>query len=157
MDALVSQLASITKSNFSSDKTRVALLFAAQKLVQRLELPFERTARMVIREPVTMAAFKTALEMKMFSAIGSESKTCKEIADTIEADPLLVKRIARLLAASSVIDEVDIDTYANTDFSQSMIDPDGLCNGFKYFFDMGLTSDDQIAVISECDRLQEPR
>jgi hypothetical protein len=93
---------------------------------------------MVIREPITTTVFKTALEMQMFSAIGSQRRTCKEISDAIGADPLLVKRIARLLAASSIIDEVDIDTYANTDFSQSMIEPDGLCNGFQYFYDIGL-------------------
>lgn len=130
MDSLASQLSSITKSSFPDEKTRVTVLFAAQKLVQRIELPFERTARMVIREPITTTVFKIALEMVLFSAIGSERRTCKKISDTIGADRFLVNQIARLLAASSIIDEVDIDTYANTDFSQSMIDPNGLCNGF---------------------------
>ena len=138
MDSLVSQLASITKSTFPNDKARIAMLVAAQKLVQQLELPFEKTVRMAMRDPHLMIGVKTALDMKLFSMIGSERKTCQEIARSTNADPQLVKRIARLLAASSVLEEVDVDTYANTDFSKAMIDPSGLCNAIQYFYNLGL-------------------
>lgn len=138
MESLVSQLASISKSSFPNDKARITVLVAAQKVVRRLELPFEKAARMTMLEPHLMTGFKIALEMKLFTAIGDERKTCQEIAVTTGADQLLVKRIARLMAVAQILDEVDVDTYTNTDFSKSMTDPTGLCNAFQYHYDLGI-------------------
>ena len=138
MGSLLPQLASITKESFSNENVRQAMLMAAYKVVQKLELPFERAMRMSLREPVTMSTLKIALDMDMFSIIGSEQKTCSELAQDIGADPLLIKRVNRLLAASELLREVEVDTYANTDFSKSLIDPNGLRNAFQYFYDVGL-------------------
>jgi hypothetical protein len=138
MGSLLPHLASITKESFSNENARRAMLMAAYKVVQKLELPFETTVRMSLREPITMSTLKIALDMDVFAIIGSKQKTSSELAQAIGADPLLITRINRVLAASELLREVDIDTYANTDFSKSMIDPNGLRNAFQYFYDLGL-------------------
>ena len=77
MDSLVSQLSSITISSLADDQARRTLLLAAQKLVQKLERPFETTVRMALHEPITMIAVKIGLDMGILSDLSDEKKTYK--------------------------------------------------------------------------------
>ena len=93
---------------------------------------------MALHEPITMIAVKIGLDMGIFSDLGDEKKSCKQLAESFGGDALLVGRILRLLAAQDILQEVDTDAYVNTEFSRSLMDPDGIRNGFRYFYDLGL-------------------
>ena len=102
MELIVTQLSSITRSSVTDDSLRRTLLSAAQKLVNELELPQERTFRMVWRDPNTIIAIKVCLDLSVFPHLDDGQKSSAELAQGTGADSLLLSRLLRLLATQNI-------------------------------------------------------
>ncbi|KAJ5106492.1 hypothetical protein N7456_003167 [Penicillium angulare] len=108
-----------------ADSERRQLLQACDKLKAKLETPFETTARLVFSGHQAIAV-RLGVDFKLYDAIAAkigqsdESITVSELAGITDADPLLVVRISRFLAAMSVINEVGEGRYTSTPFSNAL-------------------------------------
>jgi len=142
MNTAISNIQSIDKSTFKDDDSaRLHALSEARALVQRLEHPWETVDNIVWTEPIRLTCMKTAADMDLFTHLSSTPRTSVQLADAMEVKPdaTLVSRVARMLAAASIIAEVDVDTYASTELSEALKDRAGLVSGIHHFYDIGVS------------------
>ncbi|KAJ5996252.1 hypothetical protein N7522_007912 [Penicillium canescens] len=66
-------------------------------------------------------AIRLAVDLKLFDAISNCHGAFNIEQLQIKADPLLVRRIVRFLAAMSVIHEVDVDKYTTTPLAAALV------------------------------------
>lgn len=72
------------------DAERQQLITAASKLIEDLENPAEKLARIGWGEPSRTAALQTAFELGLFGKLGDEPKSSRVLAEDTGANPLLV-------------------------------------------------------------------
>ncbi|PYI09955.1 S-adenosyl-L-methionine-dependent methyltransferase [Aspergillus sclerotiicarbonarius CBS 121057] len=106
------------------DEARKRLLQACDKLRTSLESPFEFTLRVIFAGHQAMA-LRLGIDMKLFDAVAQHTKsgpvTVTQLADASQADPLLVSRIMRFLAAMGIFDEVNPDVYVSTQLAAAYV------------------------------------
>lgn len=133
----ISRLSQVDKSSFGDDEpSRMQALAEARALVSRLERPWEKVGQMVWTEPTLMLSIKTASDMSLFASMSSNGQTSEQLGQATGADPVLVSRLLRVLVSGAIIEEVDVDTYVETDFSKSLVDRQGIVNGIHYYYDL---------------------
>ncbi|CAN9170527.1 unnamed protein product [Alternaria alternata] len=101
---------------------RQRLIAAATKLIEVLENPAEKLARIGWGEPSRTAALQTAFELGVFDKLTDEPQDSKVLAENTPADPLLVGI------------QTGIDSYVATPFTYATSDPTvrgGLIYSFK--------------------------
>lgn len=76
------------ESKGEAEKQR--LIAVANKLIEELENPAEKLARIGWGEPSRTAALRTAFELGLFERLADEPKESKALAQETGADPLLV-------------------------------------------------------------------
>ncbi|KAF2828188.1 S-adenosyl-L-methionine-dependent methyltransferase [Ophiobolus disseminans] len=113
---------------------RHRLISSATKLIENLENPAEKLARIGWGEPSRTAALTAAFELGLLEKLREEPQTSTQLAEGTEADPLLVARILKHLAAYSLVKEAGKDQYAATSFSHAVSDP-AIKGGLIYSFD----------------------
>ncbi|KAK5117837.1 hypothetical protein LTR85_008611 [Meristemomyces frigidus] len=141
MDAkvLMSHLPGIDRASFGDDESaRMQTLLEARALVERLEKPWEKVDRMVWLQPTLLLTVKIASDMGLFAALSSTPQNSEQLGKATNADPILVSRLLRMLAAGSVVEEVDVDAYIESEFSRSLRDRHGLVSGVHHFWDVGV-------------------
>ncbi|MCJ1398948.1 hypothetical protein MMC11_002149 [Xylographa trunciseda] len=75
-----------------------------------------------------------ARDLKLFARLDEDEgreKTATQLAKMTDADPTLLSRLLKHIAAMRVINEVGPDTYRSTRLSKALIDPkmiDGIAN-----------------------------
>ncbi|KAJ4355342.1 hypothetical protein N0V95_003017 [Ascochyta clinopodiicola] len=116
------------------DVERQQLIAAASKLINELENPAEKLARIGWGDPSRTAALQAAFELGLLQKLSEEPKKSGELAEGTGADPLLVGRILKHLAAYSLVKETGADQYAATPFTYATSDPT-LRGGLIYSFD----------------------
>ncbi|KAF4974629.1 hypothetical protein FZEAL_8488 [Fusarium zealandicum] len=116
------------------DSARQAIVAAASSLIQEIENPGEQLARIGWGEPTRAAAFRTAFELGLLQKLGDEPQSSEELSKGTKADPVLVARVMKHLAANGAIKEVDADRYIGTPFSKSTNDP-AIQGGLIYSFE----------------------
>ncbi|CAN9416678.1 unnamed protein product [Alternaria alternata] len=102
---------------------RQRLIAAATKLIEVLENPAEKLARIGWGEPSRTAALQTAFELGVFDKLTDEPQDSKVLAENTPADPLLVGRTMKHLAAYSIVSQTGIDSYVATPFTYATSDP----------------------------------
>lgn len=121
---------------------RKELLVASRSLYLAVETPMEALLRMYWAETTLLAAFKIAVDLNLFEHLASDGgkpKRTSQLAEATGAEPELLERILKHLAAMGVIHEVDAALYESTRLSRALIEPSS--TGALYFgFDMFLTS-----------------
>ncbi|KAJ3520700.1 hypothetical protein NM208_g13606 [Fusarium decemcellulare] len=105
------------------ENARQAVIAAATSLIQELENPGEQLARIGWGEPTKSAAFRTAFELGILQKLADEPQGSEQLAKDTVADPVLVARVLKHLAANGIIKEVGLDQYVGTPFSMSTRDP----------------------------------
>ena len=104
---------------------RRALLSAARSLIASLESPMEAMLRLMWAEPSHHAYLRVAVDLQLFknmSGEGGTANTVNSLARLCGADPLLLARIMKHLAAMGTIREVSAEVYEHTALSRAMID-----------------------------------
>lgn len=101
-------------------QARLKFLETARSLVYALETPREAIIRHCWAESTSYAALETAVALNLFTALGThdESKTVAELAEATGAEPALLSRLMKHLAAMGVITETGCDEYCPTSFSK---------------------------------------
>ncbi|CAO2653287.1 Nn.00g026980.m01.CDS01 [Neocucurbitaria sp. VM-36] len=105
-----------------SHADRLQLSGLAEALRNELERPDEAVFRVTFNEPGHYLAIRLAIQWGVFDALGNvgePGKSSTQLAESAKADPRLVARFLRHLAANGTIREVDLDTYASTRVSAS--------------------------------------
>ncbi|KAF1850462.1 S-adenosyl-L-methionine-dependent methyltransferase [Cucurbitaria berberidis CBS 394.84] len=101
---------------------RLQLGGLAEALRNELERPDEALFRVTFNEPSHYLGIRLAIQWGVFDAlgdVGEPGKSSAQLAENTGADPRLVARFLRHLAANGTIREVDLDTYASTRLSAS--------------------------------------
>ncbi|KAI0162094.1 S-adenosyl-L-methionine-dependent methyltransferase [Xylariaceae sp. FL1272] len=102
---------------------RQKIIAAGGALIQELENPGEQMARIGWGEPSRTAALRTAFELGLLKKLMTEPMSSSELVEGTEADPSLVARTLKHLAANAIIKEVGVDQYVGTPFSMATNDP----------------------------------
>ncbi|CAN9175015.1 unnamed protein product [Alternaria alternata] len=97
---------------------RQRLIAAATKLIEVLENPAEKLARIGWGEPSRTAALQTAFELGVFDKLTDEPQDSKALAENTPADPLLVGML-RIEGSTAT----GIDSYVATPFTYATSDP----------------------------------
>jgi hypothetical protein len=77
----------------AEESARQQLIAAAGKLIEELENPAEKLARIGWGEPSRTAALQTAFELGLLQKLSEEPKGSAELAEGTGADPLLVGKL----------------------------------------------------------------
>ncbi|KAL4746853.1 hypothetical protein BDW72DRAFT_183937 [Aspergillus terricola var. indicus] len=118
---LLDEIAASGKQYLGAEpQARLELLEAARSLVYALETPREAIIRHCWAESTSYAALETAVALNLFTALGThdEPKTVTELAEATGAEPALLGRLMKHLAAMGVITETGSDEYCPTSFSK---------------------------------------
>ncbi|KAI4671252.1 uncharacterized protein J4E88_009285 [Alternaria novae-zelandiae] len=131
MTSIISTLDAIQPSQFSTDAERFEAKEAARRLLTRLETPFEQGWRLSFETPVLVAGVQTILDLGIWKKWMEADKKnpgapvhldqLLEWANT-KAEPNLLRRFLRHIAALYVIEETDVDTWKPTPYSLSLGD-----------------------------------
>ncbi|KAJ5131069.1 O-methyltransferase family 2 [Penicillium bovifimosum] len=120
---LVDQVASLGKDvNLQDHKDRSTLLEAARSLVYALETPREAMIRYCWSQATLYAALETGVDLDVFAVLSKDEKpkTATDLAAATGADPVMLARILKHLAAMGVILETGPNEYRRTGISSSL-------------------------------------
>lgn len=106
---------------------RQALLEASRSLVAALESPAQVNARMSWEEPATASALRLLIDIKVLEhmLLDDKPKKASRLAEACGADPVLVARLLKRVAASSpraLVEEVGPDEYKPTALTRHFAD-----------------------------------
>ncbi|KAI3321516.1 S-adenosyl-L-methionine-dependent methyltransferase [Xylariaceae sp. AK1471] len=135
-DSLLKEIAENGKLFIESkdDAARQKTIAVASALIQELENPGEQMARIGWGEPSRTAALRTAFELGLLKKLADKPQDSKQLATGTTADPALVARILKHLAANGIVKEVNVDQYIGTPFSMASNDPT-ISAGLIYSFE----------------------
>ncbi|KPI44303.1 Demethylsterigmatocystin 6-O-methyltransferase [Cyphellophora attinorum] len=127
--AAVATLSSLVElqNDLSNEDThaRLRALELCSKLQAELELPGEKLMRTQWAEPLHISALNAAHDLHIYSILAENDnapKSVSQITETTKAEPFLIRRILRQLAAFRSITETSVDTFANNKFSQFLLE-----------------------------------
>ncbi|KKK23147.1 hypothetical protein AOCH_002289 [Aspergillus ochraceoroseus] len=118
----------------NNSQTRQQLLKSARALVRALETPKETIIRLCWAEPNLYSSIYTAISLGLFPLLsrdGDSPKTVSQLGAWSGADPVLLSRILRHLAAMGTIQETGLDEYQHTNLSRSLA-TDKYGSGFSW-------------------------
>jgi len=128
-------LQNVQEWNSTSDDTaRQRAIALATKIIDDLESPPEKLARIGWGEPSRTAALQAAFDLDIFPKLRDDPQSSAQLAKGTKADPLLVARILKHLCAYSIVQEVGKDAYVSTPFTLATSDPT-MRGGLVYSFD----------------------
>ncbi|KAL3260276.1 hypothetical protein ABHI18_004719 [Aspergillus niger] len=107
----------------SDENERTRILDAARSLVYALETPREAIIRHCWSQSTLYAAVETGVNLGIFTVLSQDDKpkTAGHLAAATGADPTVIARILKHLAAMGVITETGPDEYRRTGFSIAMM------------------------------------
>ncbi|KAJ5625074.1 Winged helix-turn-helix transcription repressor DNA-binding [Penicillium lagena] len=117
---LLQQIASYGNELGNDPQARFNLLEASRALTYALETPREAILRHCWSESTTYAAIHTGVDLGLFNVLSKDDKpkTVKELAESTSADPVLLARIMKHLAAMGAVEETGADEYSPSGFSR---------------------------------------
>ncbi|KAH7305261.1 S-adenosyl-L-methionine-dependent methyltransferase [Stachybotrys elegans] len=125
--SFIDTLERTTASSFGSDGDRIKALRAAYALISRLETPWDTVARLAMTEPALGAYLKIFRDLQVFEKwhhLGSDlPQTDADLSALTGAEPELLARLTRHLAANNLLEEVSAGTYRQTAFTKSLLVP----------------------------------
>ncbi len=109
-----------------NEEARRQCLAAARSLVYALESPLEAILRLNYAEPAHAAAIRTAVDLNLFEKLeqgAGDPVTTSKLAESTGADPALLPRLLKHLAAMGTIYESHVDKWLPTALSKALIVP----------------------------------
>lgn len=116
--------------------SREQLINLCHSLIASLELPSEAIQRMGWAEPARAAHCRTAVELKLFEILkdAPQGLSAEHIAEKASANPILVSRMLKHLAAMHVIGENE-KGFTSTPLSNALTEPK-YRDGIIYTYDV---------------------
>ncbi|KAJ5586919.1 uncharacterized protein N7459_002684 [Penicillium hispanicum] len=109
------------------EQERKQLLQACDQLKSKLESPIDLTTRLIFSGHQAMA-LRLGVDLKLFDAMAAKANQSTnglvhidELAEEIHAEPLLIARLLRFLAAMSVMKEVGRNVYTQTPLAAAYV------------------------------------
>ena len=142
-DEIRSLPATIDKSTFTGNEAaRLTALSEARALVNRLQKPHELVETLTWTHPFTILSIKILADAGVLQKLSSHPKTCRQLGAETGVDPLLIRRLLRMLASVGIVHGTDADTYVDGEHSAGLKDITGILSGVYQFWPMGA---DQLA------------
>ncbi|CAN8101502.1 unnamed protein product [Discula destructiva] len=148
-------------SNGDTQTQRRALLDSARSLVAALETPAQVIARLSWEVPTASAALRLLIELGVFKLMlaggGVEKQTASELAGQSGADPVLVQRLLKRVAAASppLVDEMGPDVYVPNRYTRAFAD-DVYCGPFIDMYDGYLPACTKITEFFQKENFKNP-
>lgn len=133
---LVKQLRGLKPSDAQDEETRKSLFEAARNLAFTLESPGDSIQRIAYISLQTTAA-RVASDLKLFEILSQKegsTVSTKQLAETTNADQVLLGRILRYLASVGMVEEVGEDEWTATNITKTLSVP-GLKAGIYHNHD----------------------
>ncbi|KAF2720474.1 S-adenosyl-L-methionine-dependent methyltransferase [Polychaeton citri CBS 116435] len=132
---------------FGSNDSRLETLESINRLTRLLETPADFVQQLGFAEPARNAAVRIAIDLHIFETLqasqqskpSAPSVTVSEIAETTKASSALLSRLLKHLAATHIIAETGVDSYAATTLSNALAQT-GHSEGVKYTYDIATPS-----------------
>jgi hypothetical protein len=100
---------------------RLKALKVLRDLTAKIESPMDTIIRIIWLQPTFLLALKIALHLHVFDILGDgEFHSVTEIAKTSQAEPFLIRRILRHLAALGALRENESDSYGSTTLTDGL-------------------------------------
>jgi hypothetical protein len=117
--------------------SRRKALKAARALCVKLESPMDTIVNIVWHTPSFKAALRVAMDMKVFGVLtDGKFHNVAEMAEPSNADPVLVRRMVRHLAAMGALRQNGADSYGSTPLSNAMAEDVTLGGGLNFWFNL---------------------
>ncbi|KAK2074208.1 hypothetical protein P8C59_008431 [Phyllachora maydis] len=108
------------------DEARLGLVEQARALVRALETPRETMIKHCWAQPAAMAALTTGVDLGLFARLAADQgkpKRVEALAAQVGAEPALLQRLMRHMAAMGYVAETGEDEYRPTNFSRALSHP----------------------------------
>ncbi|CAK1363846.1 Demethylsterigmatocystin 6-O-methyltransferase [Cercospora beticola] len=139
-------LRKLDKTSFQSEASRIVALNEARALVRRLEQPWERMYDVAWTYPAFIASLRVAQDLNIFSHLTSSPQSSSQLAEKVGADPVLLRRLLRVLVKEHIIDECseEADAYLETEISRALKDPEGVVTGLDVYYLAGMQQEKRL-------------
>ncbi|PPJ54572.1 hypothetical protein CBER1_06639 [Cercospora berteroae] len=139
-------LRKLDKTSFQSEASRISALNEARALVRRLEQPWERMYDIAWTYPAFIASFRVAQDLNIFSQLTSAPQSSSQLAEKVGADPVLLRRLLRVLVKEHIIAESpeESDAYLETEMSRALKDPEGVIAGLDVYYLAGMQQEKRL-------------
>lgn len=143
----IRRLGAASREDFPANRDRTEAINICQTLLTKLQDPFERVWEAVVDVPALVAGIKLCLDIDLFfkwKESGNGDQSCHDLARMVALDRVDILgnvtsispskskhftlsstdrsgRILKHLAAHSIIEEVGVETYRPTGFSDAML------------------------------------
>ncbi|KAF2229718.1 S-adenosyl-L-methionine-dependent methyltransferase [Viridothelium virens] len=121
-----------------TNTTKAQLAASALRLNQRLELPWQRIARLFYAEPFLAISIQIANHMHLFKTLHEQegSRTVDDLAHSLGRDPSFIRRILRSLSAGKILEQHGSDAYFSTPLSEVLLVPEAV-HAIDFLFESG--------------------
>ncbi|GIZ43637.1 hypothetical protein CKM354_000685400 [Cercospora kikuchii] len=139
-------LRKLDKTCFPSEASRIAALNEARALVRRLEQPWERMYDIAWTYPAFIASLRVAQDLNIFSHLTSAPQSSSQLVEKVGADPVLLRRLLRVLVKEHIIAESseEADAYVETEVSRALKDPEGVIAGLDVYYLAGMQQEKRL-------------
>ncbi|KAH7236455.1 O-methyltransferase-domain-containing protein [Fusarium tricinctum] len=130
-DNLITALDGLDANSFANEAERVRALDALTLAVSRVQKPWDTVWQHCWVNPATTACVKTLIDAGVFNkwiADGGGEKTCAELAEITNTDPVLIRRMIRQLSGQNLVIETAEDTYKPTPWVHALTADQALAN-----------------------------
>ncbi|KAE8381896.1 S-adenosyl-L-methionine-dependent methyltransferase [Aspergillus bertholletiae] len=156
IQTLLSSLAVVGQQPPDDDELRSQLSQALSRALVAVERPVDTVHRLSFA-PLQLAMTKVAIDLDLFKTLVLQGRpmSVMEIAQVIRADPVLVGRILRYLAAFSIISEASVNQFEATPLTHALTVP-GLAAGIKHHFEVQLPAWAALPAVLAASEYQNP-
>ncbi|KAF7534129.1 hypothetical protein G7054_g6490 [Neopestalotiopsis clavispora] len=127
----IAELDSIKIDDFANEEERYAAKEAARQLLRRLETPIEQVFALTLETPSLIASLEICLNLGIWAkwreSIGETHDSARSLDDIIEMgsesiEPDLLRRLLRMIATASFLEEVGVDVWKPTPLTLALGD-----------------------------------
>ncbi|KAF5666077.1 sterigmatocystin 8-o-methyltransferase [Fusarium heterosporum] len=130
-DNLLTALNGVDANSFPNEAERVRALDALVLAVSKVQKPWDTVWQHCWVNPATTACAKTLIDAGVFNKwieTGGGGRTCAELAELTNTDPILIRRMIRQLSGQNLVTETAEDTYKPTPWIHALTTDPALAN-----------------------------
>ncbi|KAM0543253.1 hypothetical protein ACHAPJ_012398 [Fusarium lateritium] len=130
-DQLIETLQGLDAGSFANEAERVRAQDALALALSKVQRPWDTVWQHCWVNPATVACVKTLSDAGVFAKwveAGGKEKTCAELAELTNTDPVLVRRMIRQISGQNLVSETGEDTYITTPWMHALVADQALAN-----------------------------
>ncbi|KAJ4253408.1 hypothetical protein NW762_010566 [Fusarium torreyae] len=130
-DQLIETLQALDAGSFANEAERVRAQDALALALSKVQRPWDTVWQHCWVNPATVACVKTLSDAGVFVKwveAGGKEKTCAELAELTNTDPVLIRRMIRQISGQNLVIETGEDTYVTTPWVHALVADQALAN-----------------------------